>query len=78
MSLSGWSQWLAHVENFNPSSLNIIEDSMFMGENGEIQTLVKWGKERTKSEDPSLSQNSKTQSGHKGTENRLFLKVHKL
>ncbi len=24
-----------------------IEDSMFMGENGEIQTLVKWGKERT-------------------------------
>jgi hypothetical protein len=51
---------------------------MFMGENGEIQTLVKWGKERTKSEDPSSNQNSKTQSGHKGTENRLFLKVHKL
>jgi hypothetical protein len=32
---------------FYQSSLYTIEDSMFMGENGEIQTLVKWGKETT-------------------------------
>ncbi len=80
-SLIGWSQWLALAENFNWSLLYSIEDSMFMGENGEIQTLVRnGGKKEQKARTQVRYTRAKTQSGHKGISKEqktdYFLKVH--
>jgi hypothetical protein len=63
----------------DPHSI-LLKDSMFMGESGEIQTLVKWGKGKNKKRGPKFKpeeQNPEwSQRDHKGTENRLFLKGH--